>query len=150
VADKRREAFAPARFDEVQIVDDLTHLPEEAATALRAVRRDIDRDGGIAASRLKKCEAEGRDGTHLPGCLKTYVPWPDGRYGVVFRSSRTPHTPGDCSPSLTASATNPAAEDSPFTNSPTSGCPRSSPGICEVRSPAHPEGEGTRRLCGVS
>jgi hypothetical protein len=85
VADKRREAFAPARFDDAQNQEDLVYLPDDAATALRSVRRDIDRDGGIAASRLKKCEAEGRDGTHLPGCLKTYVPWPDGRYGIVFR-----------------------------------------------------------------
>jgi len=93
VADKRREAFAPARFDEVQIVDDLAHLPAGAATVLRAARRDIDRDGGIAASRLKKCEAEGRDGTHLPDCLKTYVPWPDGRYGIVFKIVAHPTHP---------------------------------------------------------
>jgi hypothetical protein len=93
VADKRREVFAPARFDEKQVEDDLAHLPDGAATALRSLRRDIDRDGGIAASRLKKCEAEGRDATNLPGCLKTYVPWPDGRYGVVFQIVAHPTRP---------------------------------------------------------
>jgi hypothetical protein len=93
MADKRREAFAPARFEQKQIVDDLAHLPVGAATALRSVRRDIDRDGGIAASRLKKCEAEGRDGTKLAGALKTYVPWPDGRYGIVFKIVAHPTHP---------------------------------------------------------
>jgi hypothetical protein len=63
VADKRREAFAPARFEEKQIEDDLAHLPTGAATALRSLRRDIAHDGGIAASHLKKCEAEGTEKT---------------------------------------------------------------------------------------
>jgi hypothetical protein len=27
---------------------------------------------------------KGRDGTSLPGCVKTYLPWPTGRWGVVF------------------------------------------------------------------
>jgi hypothetical protein len=52
---------------------------------LRSIRADIDRDGGIPASHLKQCDAEARDGTRFDGCLKTYVPWPDGRYGIVFQ-----------------------------------------------------------------
>ena len=31
-----------------------------------------------------RCQAEGRDGTRLGGCVKTRVPWPDGRWGIVL------------------------------------------------------------------
>jgi hypothetical protein len=85
VVDKRGDPFVPARFDDAQIQDDLSYLPVDAADALRALRREIDRDDGIPASRLKHCDEEGRDGTHLAGRLKTYVPWPIGRYGIVFQ-----------------------------------------------------------------
>ena len=30
------------------------------------------------------CQAEGTDGTRLAQCVKTYVPWPDGRFGAVM------------------------------------------------------------------
>jgi hypothetical protein len=51
---------------------------------LRALRRDIGKAGGLPLSHLKGCQAEGRDGTNLAGCVKTYAPWPDGRYGLVL------------------------------------------------------------------
>jgi hypothetical protein len=85
MANKRPDAFVPALLDDGQVKDDLAYLPNNAATALRSLQRNINRDGGIAASRLRPCEAEARDGTRLDGCLKTYVPWPDGRYGIVFQ-----------------------------------------------------------------
>ena len=33
---------------------------------------------------LRRCEAEARDGTRLGGCVKHYIPQPDGRWGAVF------------------------------------------------------------------
>lgn len=39
------------------------------------------------------CQAEGRDGTRLGGCVKTYIPWPDGRFGAVFVPASHPNRP---------------------------------------------------------
>jgi hypothetical protein len=74
----------PVVFDEPTIAEDLAHHPPVARHALELLRRELDRDGGIATSRLKRCEAEGNDGTRLAGCLKTYVPWPTGQFGLVM------------------------------------------------------------------
>jgi len=74
----------PVVFDEPAIAEDLAHHPPVARNALELLRRELDRDGGLSVSRLKRCEAEGRDGTHLAGCVKTYVPWPTGRFGLVM------------------------------------------------------------------
>ena len=74
----------PVVFDEPAITEDLAYHPPVARHALELLRRELDRDGGIPASRLKRCEAEGNDGTRLAGCLKTYVPWPTGQFGVVM------------------------------------------------------------------
>ena len=95
MADKspERDVIVPARFDEETLATDLEHLPDAAGGALRALRREIDRDGGLPKSRLKRCEREGRDGTRLPGCVKTRVPWPDGPWGIVFRAVAHPTRP---------------------------------------------------------
>jgi hypothetical protein len=74
----------PVVFDEPAIAEDLSHHPPVARNALDLLRREIDRDGGVPVSRFKRCEAEGRDGTRLAGCLKTYIPWPTGRFGLVL------------------------------------------------------------------
>jgi hypothetical protein len=87
------DPIVPVRFDEDSLEDDLAHLSTGAATAMRKRRREIEQDGGIRLSRLKRCEDEGRDGTKLPGCVKTYVPWPDGRWGFVFKSVEHPTRP---------------------------------------------------------
>jgi hypothetical protein len=78
------EIIVPTTFEEPNIAEDLTYHADAAATALRKLRLEIDRDGGIPHSRLKRCEDEGRDGTRLEDCLKTYVPWPVGKWGIVF------------------------------------------------------------------
>jgi hypothetical protein len=83
----------PVIFDEHAIADDLAHHPPVARHALELLRREIDRDGGIPAARLKRCEAEGHDGTRLAGCLKTYVPWPTGRFGLVMLPVAHPTRP---------------------------------------------------------
>jgi hypothetical protein len=55
--------------------------------------RDIDRLGGLPRERLLACEAEARDGTRLGGCVKTYVPWPTGRFGAVMVAVSHPERP---------------------------------------------------------
>ncbi len=83
----------PAVFDDAAIAEDLSHHPAVARNALDVFRREVERDGGIPFSRLKRCEVEARDGTHLVGCVKTYVPWPTGRYGLVFLPVAHPRRP---------------------------------------------------------
>jgi hypothetical protein len=38
----------------------------------------------VPVGSLRPCDAEARDGTRLGGCVKLYVPQPDGRWGAVF------------------------------------------------------------------
>jgi hypothetical protein len=84
MADTRAAPSVPVQFNEPAIAEDLTHHPPAARKALELFRREVDRDGGLSFSRLKRCDAEGRDGTRLTGCVKTYVPWPAGRFGLVL------------------------------------------------------------------
>jgi hypothetical protein len=79
VADTPAAPIVPVQFNENAIAEDLTHHPPVARKALDLFRREIDRDDGLPFSRLKRCEDEGRDGTRLGGCVKTYIPWPTGR-----------------------------------------------------------------------
>jgi hypothetical protein len=83
----------PVGFDDDALAEDLEHLPAGAEVALRSFRKDAQRQGGIPRSRLMACQAEGRDGTRLPGCVKTYIPWPDGRFGAVFVAVTHPNRP---------------------------------------------------------
>jgi hypothetical protein len=84
VADTGVAPIVPVRFDEHAIAEDLAHHPPTARRALELLRREVDRDGGLSCSRLRRCDGEGRDGTRLEGCVKTYVPWPTGRFGLVM------------------------------------------------------------------
>ncbi len=93
MADKRPETIVPVVFDEDAIASDLEHLSDAAGAALVQLRREVDRDGGLPKSRLLRCQPEGRDGTRLGGCAKTRVPWPNGPWGIVFRSGEDPKRP---------------------------------------------------------
>jgi hypothetical protein len=93
VADIQARPIVPVQFDEHAIAEDLEHHPPAARAALELLRRDIDRDGGLSFSRLKRCDEEGRDGTRLAGCVKTYVPWPTGRFGLVLLPVAHPTRP---------------------------------------------------------
>lgn len=84
MADIRSAPTVPVEFNEDAIAEDLTHHPPVARKALDLFRREVERDGGLSFSRLKRCDAEGLDGTRLAGCVKTYVPWPAGRFGLVL------------------------------------------------------------------
>lgn len=87
------EPIFPVGFDDDALAKDLDRLPASAEVALRAFRKELRRDGGIPQSRLMACQAEGRDGTRLGGCVKTYIPWPDGRFGAVFVPAKHPKRP---------------------------------------------------------
>jgi hypothetical protein len=89
----RPEPIFPVGFDEDALVKDLERLPASAEIALREFRKELRREGGISQSRLKACRDEAQDGTMLGGCVKTYVPWPDGRFGAVFVAVKHPNRP---------------------------------------------------------
>ena len=93
MADKPRDVIVPIVFDEETLATDLEHLSDTASAAVRTLRREIDSDGGLPTSHLKRCEPEGRDGTRLAGCVKARVPWPDGPWGIVFRAGQDPSRP---------------------------------------------------------
>lgn len=93
MADIQARPLVPVQFDEHAIAEDLTHHPPAARKALELFRREVDRDGGLSFSLLKRCDEEGRDGTRLAGCVKTYVPWPTGRFGLVLLPVAHPTRP---------------------------------------------------------
>jgi hypothetical protein len=93
VAQSSTEPVFPVGFDDDALAVDLAHLPASAEVALRSFRKAIRRQGGIPRAQLMACQAEARDGTRLGGCVKTYVPWPDGRFGAVFVAVTHPNRP---------------------------------------------------------
>ncbi len=48
---------------------------------------------GVSFDELRPCQAEARDGTQLPDCVKTYLPPPSGRFGMVFSVDSGPGGP---------------------------------------------------------
>jgi hypothetical protein len=80
-------AGAGPRFD-VRVVDEV--LTEDLVHSTQAARASIEpvvvalRDEGVPGKWLRRCEEEGRDGTHLGGCVKFYIPPPAGRWGAVL------------------------------------------------------------------
>jgi hypothetical protein len=93
VVESPSEPVFPVGFDDDALTEDLERLPASAETAFREFRKELRREGGVPRSRLKACHDEGQDGTMLGGCVKTYVPWPDGRFGVVFVAVSHPNRP---------------------------------------------------------
>jgi hypothetical protein len=93
MAEDRQDPIFPVGFDEDALAEDLERLPDSAGEALDAFRKELHRQGGLPKSRLKACHDEAQDGTMLGGCVKTYVPWPDGRFGAVFVAVTHPNRP---------------------------------------------------------
>ncbi|CAN5464335.1 hypothetical protein BH20ACT18_BH20ACT18_05710 [soil metagenome] len=88
----RRAATFDVVFDDARLNEDLEHASAAGRSVGHAARRRLVRDG-IAASALRPCEPEARDGTRLPGSVKTYLPpgsdlrTPEhlpGAWGMVF------------------------------------------------------------------
>jgi len=81
----KRAAGASFRveFDDATFAEDLAHSTPTARQAGERKRTKVERDGQ-PVEELLPCEAEGRDATRLPGCVKTRVHWPNGQWGMVF------------------------------------------------------------------
>lgn len=75
------------RFDDEAFAEDLAHATIAGQAVAREARTRIERDG-LVPSETRPCLAEGPDGTSLGGCVKTYLPPPDGRWGLVMRLAR--------------------------------------------------------------
>ena len=75
----------PAGFDRDLFDEDLARSTPPGVTAAESARRDYERDG-IPVSLLRRVDEHGRDGTFLPDCVKVYVPYPEGRFGMVFHA----------------------------------------------------------------
>jgi hypothetical protein len=73
----------PVRVDRTWLKADLDNATpagrEALASALAAFRKS-----GVPVERLRACDANGRDGTNLGGCVKVYLPPPLGPWGAVF------------------------------------------------------------------
>jgi hypothetical protein len=73
----------PARFDTQAWEEDIARSTPAGAAAAQAARTEYEQLG-VPRSQLGPCDAEGKDGTRLPQCLKVYLPQPRGRFGMVF------------------------------------------------------------------
>jgi hypothetical protein len=71
------------RIDSAVLDEDLAHATDAGRTAIKRALAEVA-DDGVPYLWLKRCQAEGRDGTRLPGCVKFYIPQPDGQWGAVL------------------------------------------------------------------
>jgi hypothetical protein len=70
-------------IDERALADDLARASVAGRVAIESMMQRLTA-GGAPVAWLKRCDAEARDGTRLPGCVKLYIPQPAGRWGAVF------------------------------------------------------------------
>jgi hypothetical protein len=75
------------RFDDEAWNEDRSHATPAGRAVAGSDRPRLEAKG-IGVDELKACESEGRDGTRLAGCVKSYRPQPDGRWGLVLRLVR--------------------------------------------------------------
>jgi hypothetical protein len=73
----------PVHVDERELAEDLAHASDAGRAAIGPMVQHLKADGAPVAW-LKQCDAEARDGTRLPGCVKLYIPQPAGQWGAVF------------------------------------------------------------------
>lgn len=72
-------------FDDATFAEDLEHTSSDTGRELAQRERDKLTAEGLPPDQLKRCDTEARDGTSLPGCVKIYIPRPDGTWGMVFQ-----------------------------------------------------------------
>lgn len=73
----------PVHVDKRELAEDLSHLSDAGRTAVKPFVQGLE-TSGVPAAWLKRCDAEARDGTRLPGCVKFYIPQPAGQWGAVL------------------------------------------------------------------
>lgn len=73
----------PVHVDERELAEDLGHASEAGRAAIELMVKRLKADGA-PKEWLKQCDAEARDGTRLPGCVKLYIPQPAGQWGAVL------------------------------------------------------------------
>jgi biotin operon repressor len=65
------------------LTEDLARATDAGRAAIEPMIQRLEADG-VPAAWLKRCDAEARDGTRLPGCVKLYIPQPAGQWGAVL------------------------------------------------------------------
>ncbi len=75
------------RVDKEALAEDLARASMAARAAIEVAIPNLEADG-VPVDSLRPCEAEARDGTRLYGCVKHYIPQPDGQWGAVFSIDR--------------------------------------------------------------
>jgi hypothetical protein len=82
-----RRGVARVEFDELAWSEDMAAASTSARVVADHERLRLERDGQLVSD-LRPCDAESPDGTSLPGCVKAYLPPPDGPWGAVFRVAK--------------------------------------------------------------
>jgi hypothetical protein len=72
-------------FDDATFAEDLGHTSSDTGRSLAQRECHKLTAEGLPPDQLKRCDTEARDGTSLPGCVKIYIPEPDGTWGMVFQ-----------------------------------------------------------------
>jgi hypothetical protein len=75
------------RFDDLLFDEDLSHATQAGQQVALQARQRLERDGA-SPRELGPCQAEHREGTRLPNCVKTYLPEPGGRWRMIFEITR--------------------------------------------------------------
>jgi hypothetical protein len=83
----RRAGNADVVFDDLAFSDDVQRTGGSGQAVALATRKAYEEDG-CPVDELYACDAEARDSTSLPGCVKVYLPAPAGRFGMVFSIER--------------------------------------------------------------
>lgn len=80
----KRTGRAPALFDDAAFAEDLKRAGDAGQKVALAARHSFE-ETGVPLEELHACDGEGPNGTALLHCLKVRLPFPDGKFGMVFR-----------------------------------------------------------------
>jgi hypothetical protein len=86
-----KRGHAPVAFDEAAWSEDLRQTTDIGRAEATRKRVRLEQDGQ-PVDELLACDEQARDGTSLPECVKTRVPRPDGKWGVVYLIARDKQT----------------------------------------------------------